>query len=55
VDESGVSPVDIIPPRFSILTLVHLVDEQLARWWPQFMEVVSPIDIVIIIINSITT
>jgi hypothetical protein len=40
VDESGVSPVDIIPPWFSML-MYHLSDEQRERWWPQFRDVVS--------------
>jgi hypothetical protein len=29
------SPVDIIPPWFSVL-IDHLVDERQAHWWPQF-------------------
>jgi hypothetical protein len=33
--------VEIIPPWFSIL-IYHLRDEQQARWWPQFRDVVSP-------------
>jgi hypothetical protein len=36
-----VSPVSIIPPLLSIL-IYHLWDEQQARWWPQFRDVVSP-------------
>jgi hypothetical protein len=35
------SSVDIIPPWFSVL-IYHLGDEQWARWWPQFRDVVSP-------------
>jgi hypothetical protein len=34
------SPVDIIPPWFSMLT--YYQDEQQARWWPQFSDRVSP-------------
>jgi hypothetical protein len=33
---TNVFPVDIIPPWFSMR------DEQWARWWPQFTDVVSP-------------
>jgi hypothetical protein len=43
-ESSGVgirsSPVDIIPPWFSML-LYHLGNEQLTRLWPQFRDVVS--------------
>jgi hypothetical protein len=35
------SPVDIIPPWFSML-VYHLGNEQYAHWWPQFRDVVSP-------------
>jgi hypothetical protein len=35
------SPVDIIPPRFSML-IYHLGDEQKARRWPEFRDVISP-------------
>jgi hypothetical protein len=34
------SPVNIIPSWFSML-IYHMGDEQLARWWPQFRDVVS--------------
>jgi hypothetical protein len=35
------STVDILPPWFSML-MYHQGDEQLARWWPQFRDVVQP-------------
>jgi hypothetical protein len=35
------SPVNIIPPRLSLLTY-HLGDEQQTRWRPQFRDVVWP-------------
>jgi hypothetical protein len=38
---SSFSPVNIIPPWLSIL-MYHLGDEQQARWWLQFRDVVSP-------------
>jgi hypothetical protein len=41
LDESGVFPIDFIPPWFSVL-IYHLEDKQYARWWPQFRDVVSP-------------
>jgi hypothetical protein len=34
-------PLNNIPQCFSIL-IYHLGDEQLARWWPQFRDTVSP-------------
>jgi hypothetical protein len=34
-------PVSIMPPRLSIL-IYHLEDEQYARCWPQFRDIVSP-------------
>jgi hypothetical protein len=39
VNESGVSPVGIIPPQFSKL-IYHLKDEQKTQWRPQFGDVV---------------
>jgi hypothetical protein len=48
VDESGVSPVDIIPPWFCVL-IYHLGDEQLALWWPQFRDVVCLNDMIMMI------
>jgi hypothetical protein len=42
VDESGVFLcIDIIPSWLSIL-VYHLGDEQQARWWPQFRDVLTP-------------
>jgi hypothetical protein len=38
---SSVSPVNIIPPSFSIL-IYHPGDEQYVRLWQQFRDVVSP-------------
>jgi hypothetical protein len=35
------SPVNIIPPSLSMF-IYYLGDEQYARWWPQFRDVVSP-------------
>jgi hypothetical protein len=34
-------PVNIIPPWF-FMRRYHLADEQQARWWPQFRDIVSP-------------
>jgi hypothetical protein len=36
------SPVNIIPPWLFIL-IYHLGDEQQARWWLQFRDMVSPL------------
>jgi hypothetical protein len=41
VDESEFSLVDIIPKWFSVVTY-YLGDEQKARQWRQFRDVVSP-------------
>jgi hypothetical protein len=41
VNESGVSPVYIIPPWFSMF-IHYLGDEQKGRWWSQYRDVVSP-------------
>jgi hypothetical protein len=35
------SPVSIIPPQLSIV-IYHLGDEQKARWWPEFRDIVLP-------------
>jgi hypothetical protein len=35
------SPVDIILPWFS-MPIYHMGDEQYARWWQQFRDVVPP-------------
>jgi hypothetical protein len=40
MDKSRVSPVDIIPPLFSML-IYHLGGEQQARWWLQFIVLAS--------------
>jgi hypothetical protein len=37
------SPVNIIPPLLS--NSYYLEDEQYVRWWQQFRDVVSPIEI----------
>jgi hypothetical protein len=34
-------PVSIIPPWLYVL-IYHLLDEQQARWWPQFRDILSP-------------
>jgi hypothetical protein len=36
----GFFPVHIIPPWLSVL-IYHLGDEQKARWWLQFRDIVS--------------
>jgi hypothetical protein len=36
-------PVNIIPPWLSIF-IYHLRDEKYARWWPQFTDIVSLVD-----------
>jgi hypothetical protein len=36
---SSVFPANIIPPGLSIL-IRHLEEEQQARWWPQFRDMV---------------
>jgi hypothetical protein len=41
VEESEVSPLNIIPLWFSIL-VCQLGDEQYARLWLQFRDVISP-------------
>jgi hypothetical protein len=41
MDESGLFLVDIFSPWPSML-IYHLEDEWWARWWPQFIDVVSP-------------
>jgi hypothetical protein len=45
-------PVDIIPAWLSML-IYHLRNEQQARWWPQFRDIVSPINMIIIIVLTV--
>jgi hypothetical protein len=45
--------VDIIIPLWFSMLMYHLGYEQWVRWWPQFIDVVSPHLIDMIMINII--
>jgi hypothetical protein len=47
VNESEVSPVNIILPRFSTF-VCHIGDKQQTNWWPQFRDIIIIIIIIMV-------